>query len=95
MIVRTKLKKPDKVNKGVLVHLEKKGGFLDRVWMSYGQTIQVRDYEPSKVDVGMASDVAIDETVEEALDRVSAIIGVKIKGEIKELINAKNKKRRT
>ncbi len=69
-------------------------GYLDRVWVSYGQTIQVRDFEPAKVDVGMASDVQPGESVEDAYDRVAKIITKKIKVEMKALIQEKSKQRR-
>lgn len=64
----------------------------DRVWLTFGQTIQVAQYEPAKVDIGMASDVKPDETPEEAIDRVAEIIQERVASEIRSLVSAKKKR---
>ena len=45
-------------------------GQPDRVHFSFGQTINLGNYESAKFDAGMSSDVGPDETVEQAQERV-------------------------
>ena len=69
-------------------------GQRDRVWVTFGQTIQVAQYEPAKVDIGMASDVRDDETPEKAIARISEIVQEEVGTQISSLVKAKRKKRR-
>jgi hypothetical protein len=67
----------------------------DRVWVTFGQTVQINPYEPAKVDVGMASDVRSDETVEKAIARVEGIIEEEMRVQVRALEKIKKQHRKS
>jgi hypothetical protein len=44
-------------------------GSPDRVWVTYGEKVQFRDYSPTEVTGGYSSDVRLGETPDQALRR--------------------------
>lgn len=60
-------------------------GFADRISVTYGTTIQVRDYEPKHVSVTYSSDLQKGETPEEGYKRVADFVAKEIYKEEKEL----------
>lgn len=67
-------------------------GFNDRISVFCGKTLQLRAYEPTKVDIGYTSDVGADETVEEAYERVSSFVAKRLSKEVRELRDSTRKK---
>jgi len=82
------MEKPTK-RKGI----RKLDGYVDRVWLSYGQTIQVARYEPVNIHAGFATDVRSGEKPSEAFKRAEKVVVKRMKQEIKSLEKQKRKKR--
>jgi hypothetical protein len=85
--------KPD--DSGTKVTMEKKmtmdsvSGVRPRVWLIYSKTVQVNDYEPAKIDVGISDDVRDGESFDDAYKRLSVPLEKKITTEVKSLLKAK------
>jgi len=47
-------------------------GLPDRVWASYGLTMNTGDFNSARIDSGMSSDVQEDESVEDAFLRIQS-----------------------
>jgi hypothetical protein len=58
----------------------------DRITIGLGQTLQIKRFEPIRLDVTMESDVMPDETVEQALMRVEDVVDTKLAEMIKEAV---------
>jgi hypothetical protein len=69
-------------------------GYRDRIHVSFGQKIQVHNFEPAEVSMGMSSDVQEDETVEDAVRRVSEVVEEFVAREVSALVKAKKNARK-
>lgn len=63
----------------------------DRLYINFDAKIQIKQFEPVGVNIGYASSVLPNETVEECYERIRKFAAGKMLQERKILINAKNK----
>ena len=69
-------------------------GFYPRVWVSLGQKIQVRDYEPVEIHFGYSVDLKGGDNVDNVVDGMIKFVKAKIKPLIMKAMESKkhNKK---
>ena len=66
-------------------------GYRDRIWISYGQKIQVSQYEPVSIQIGYATDIKTKEKISEAFIRAEKVVATRIRREINSLVKQKRK----
>lgn len=76
-----------KVKKNVI----QKEGYLPRVWVSVEKKIQIQEYEPISLQVGLSIDVEKDETIQEVFDKCFYEVKKAIIPQVKQLYKIKNK----
>jgi hypothetical protein len=63
----------------------------DRVSVTFGQKIQVTQYEPVNIEISYATDCKLGETPQQAALRAKAFVETQMKPEINKLMRVKRK----
>ncbi len=66
-------------------------GFYPRVWVSLGQKIQVKDYEPVEMQFGYSVDLKGGDNKDEVVDDMIKFVKAKIKPLIMEAMDSKKR----
>ena len=87
MAIKNKLN-TKKISKGIE---ENNGGLPTRVWVSVERKLQISNYEPISVTVGLSTDVEENQTIQEAYDKCFYEIKKALIPQIKQLQKLKNR----